>query len=228
MAKKKAASGNQELVAARAQAIWEREGRPEGRSEIHWQLAEQEIAAETKSAQKPKAPKPKPARQAKAVPAAVAEEAPKKSRKSAVPKSMDRKKKPAAISDKKAIKLSGPKGKTPAKVTVPVTVVAPPPVETAAPTEIETGFQEENKPLWTPYSKRLLGWRTKSTPVWTPADIEEAAREQAAKGPDPVYLTEYWDKPSQTKKSWRVSAPKSGDMPVPAGKKPGRSPAKGR
>ena len=40
------ASDWQERIRHRAQAIWEREGRPEGRHEDHWREAEKEIAAE--------------------------------------------------------------------------------------------------------------------------------------------------------------------------------------
>ena len=40
------ASDWQERIRQRAQAIWEREGRPEGRHEDHWREAEKEIAAE--------------------------------------------------------------------------------------------------------------------------------------------------------------------------------------
>jgi hypothetical protein len=40
----------QELIRERAQAIWEREGRPEGRHDEHWHAAEKEIAAEESAA----------------------------------------------------------------------------------------------------------------------------------------------------------------------------------
>jgi hypothetical protein len=36
----------EEKIRARAHAIWEREGRPEGQDLAHWQQAESEIAAE--------------------------------------------------------------------------------------------------------------------------------------------------------------------------------------
>jgi hypothetical protein len=67
------ASDWQERIRQRAQAIWEREGRPEGRHEDHWREAEKEIGAEdsaTATAQKKPAvnnprtakPGPKPTR----------------------------------------------------------------------------------------------------------------------------------------------------------------------
>jgi hypothetical protein len=40
----------QERIRERAQAIWEREGRPEGRHEDHWRQAEKEISAENDAA----------------------------------------------------------------------------------------------------------------------------------------------------------------------------------
>ena len=71
------ASDWQERIRQRAQAIWEREGRPEGRHEDHWREAEKEIAAEDSDAaparpkttvNKPRKAKagPKPARTASA------------------------------------------------------------------------------------------------------------------------------------------------------------------
>jgi hypothetical protein len=42
-------------ITKRAHAIWEREGRPEGKAADHWQRAEAEIAAEST----PKAARPK-------------------------------------------------------------------------------------------------------------------------------------------------------------------------
>jgi hypothetical protein len=42
----------QQRVELRAYAIWQEEGQPQGRHEVHWLLAEREIAAET--AAKPK------------------------------------------------------------------------------------------------------------------------------------------------------------------------------
>ena len=71
------ASDWQERIRQRAQAIWEREGRPEGRHEDHWREAEKEIAAEDSGAaparpkttvNKPRKAKagPKPARTASA------------------------------------------------------------------------------------------------------------------------------------------------------------------
>jgi Protein of unknown function (DUF2934) len=48
-------SGNLELrIRERAHAIWEREGRPEGREVAHWQMAAAEIAAEAAPARKPR------------------------------------------------------------------------------------------------------------------------------------------------------------------------------
>ena len=44
------ASDWQERIRQRAQAIWEREGRPEGRHEDRWREAEKEIAAEDSGA----------------------------------------------------------------------------------------------------------------------------------------------------------------------------------
>ena len=35
-------------TAQRAKEIWEREGRPDGRAEAHWVLAEEELAREDK------------------------------------------------------------------------------------------------------------------------------------------------------------------------------------
>jgi hypothetical protein len=37
-------SGKDQEIARRAQEIWEREGRPEGRDKEHWEQAEQELA----------------------------------------------------------------------------------------------------------------------------------------------------------------------------------------
>src|ERR1700760_4472824 len=37
---------DEERVRARAQQIWEREGKPEGRADIHWEMAREEIAIE--------------------------------------------------------------------------------------------------------------------------------------------------------------------------------------
>jgi hypothetical protein len=46
-------SGNLELrIRERAHAIWEREGRPEGREVEHWHMAAAEIAAEVAPARK--------------------------------------------------------------------------------------------------------------------------------------------------------------------------------
>ena len=52
-------SGNRdERIRERAHAIWDREGRPEGAAQHHWQRAEQEIDQEDKaSAVKPAAKK---------------------------------------------------------------------------------------------------------------------------------------------------------------------------
>ena len=66
------ASDWQERIRHRAQAIWEREGRPEGRHEDHWREAEKELAAEppatTAAGKKPSVKKPRKA-QAGAKPA---------------------------------------------------------------------------------------------------------------------------------------------------------------
>ena len=40
------ATERHELVSRRAREIWEREGRPEGRAEEHWRLAEAELQAQ--------------------------------------------------------------------------------------------------------------------------------------------------------------------------------------
>jgi hypothetical protein len=63
------ASDWQERIRQRAQAIWERAGRPEGRHEDHWREAEKEIAAEDSgpAAARPRATGKKP-REAKAEP----------------------------------------------------------------------------------------------------------------------------------------------------------------
>ena len=45
------AGEQQERIRERAQAIWEREGRPEGRHEDHWGQAEKEINAELAAGQ---------------------------------------------------------------------------------------------------------------------------------------------------------------------------------
>ncbi len=37
---------NEERIRARAKHIWEREGKPEGRAEAHWEMAREEIAIE--------------------------------------------------------------------------------------------------------------------------------------------------------------------------------------
>ena len=49
-----------DLIRERAYHIWEREGRPHGRNDEHWQLAAEEIAAEERAlaAQKPAASPP--------------------------------------------------------------------------------------------------------------------------------------------------------------------------
>ena len=63
------ASDWQERIRHRAQAIWEREGRPEGRHEDHWREAEKEIAAEdSATAAAQKKPAVSKARTAKAGP----------------------------------------------------------------------------------------------------------------------------------------------------------------
>jgi len=75
---------DQDLIRARAHAIWEREGRPEGRHIEHWEMASAEIAAEAKPAKKPaslaKARASKAAKKAESVAAAPR----KRSRKTAV------------------------------------------------------------------------------------------------------------------------------------------------
>ena len=43
-----------ERISARARAIWEREGKPEGRREEHWSAAEKEIGAEESERSKKK------------------------------------------------------------------------------------------------------------------------------------------------------------------------------
>ena len=46
----------EERIRERAHVIWEREGRPAGRAEIHWSLASAEVAGEAPAAR----PAPKP------------------------------------------------------------------------------------------------------------------------------------------------------------------------
>jgi hypothetical protein len=87
-----------ERIRQRAHAIWEREGRPHGRDQEHWDRAEKEVVAEDAAAEKPaKAPakprvaKPKAAAAAKpsapakprSKPAAGATEAAEKPKRSA-------------------------------------------------------------------------------------------------------------------------------------------------
>ncbi|MCO5066217.1 MAG: DUF2934 domain-containing protein [Rhizobiaceae bacterium] len=56
-----------ERIRQRAHAIWDREGRPEGAAQRHWQQAEQEIAQEDSApAKKPAAKKAAVARKPKA------------------------------------------------------------------------------------------------------------------------------------------------------------------
>ena len=43
------AEQKQEHIRARSHAIWEREGRPDGRAEEHWLRAEREIEAELRA-----------------------------------------------------------------------------------------------------------------------------------------------------------------------------------
>ena len=51
-------SGDEELrIRERAHAIWEREGRPEGREVAHWHMAAAEVAAEVPPARKARAAK---------------------------------------------------------------------------------------------------------------------------------------------------------------------------
>ncbi|MGC4024015.1 MAG: DUF2934 domain-containing protein [Mesorhizobium sp.] len=51
-------SGNRdERIRERAHAIWDREGKPEGAAQRHWQQAEGEIDKEDKAPKKPVAPK---------------------------------------------------------------------------------------------------------------------------------------------------------------------------
>jgi hypothetical protein len=57
------------LIRERAYEIWEREGRPAGRSEEHWRQAAAEIAAATeKPAAPPATPAPAPTRRSRPVP----------------------------------------------------------------------------------------------------------------------------------------------------------------
>lgn len=52
-------SGNRdERIRERAHAIWDREGKPEGAAERHWQQAESEIDKEDTGTRKPAAKKP--------------------------------------------------------------------------------------------------------------------------------------------------------------------------
>lgn len=69
-------SGNRdERIRERAHAIWDREGRPEGAAQRHWEQAEQEISKEDGAgAKKPSARKPSAAKK----PAAKAEGASRK------------------------------------------------------------------------------------------------------------------------------------------------------
>jgi len=62
------------LIRERAHSIWEGEGRPAGRAEAHWALAQTQIAAETGR------PAPRPARKAAAATTPV-----RRSRKTAKP-----------------------------------------------------------------------------------------------------------------------------------------------
>jgi hypothetical protein len=80
------ADDKQNRIRQRAHEIWEREGRPEGAHERHWQQAEGEIATEdgkgrrkSAASRKPavKAGKPAAAKAAKAAPAAKAAARPK-------------------------------------------------------------------------------------------------------------------------------------------------------
>ena len=57
------AADRQERIRHRAYALWEREGRPEGRAAEHWQIAAQEIEEEDRQADR-----------AAAAPASVGEE----------------------------------------------------------------------------------------------------------------------------------------------------------
>ncbi|HUD93368.1 DUF2934 domain-containing protein [Sphingobium sp.] len=51
----------QEKIRARAHAIWEAQGHPDGRAEDHWRQAESEIAAQAQSSdQNGEAPLPNP------------------------------------------------------------------------------------------------------------------------------------------------------------------------
>jgi Protein of unknown function (DUF2934) len=70
--------GDQELIIReRAHGIWEREGRPEGRAVVHWQMAAAELAAESGASAPAKARKKAAARPA----AAARATQPKRSRK---------------------------------------------------------------------------------------------------------------------------------------------------
>jgi hypothetical protein len=64
------ADDRQNRIRQRAHEIWEREGRPQGAHERHWQQAESEIATEGKAGKKPAAAR-KPAAAKAAKPAAA-------------------------------------------------------------------------------------------------------------------------------------------------------------
>ena len=51
----------EEAIRARAYQIWEEEGRPEGRQELHWQRALEWFASKALHTKASKAPKAKPA-----------------------------------------------------------------------------------------------------------------------------------------------------------------------
>jgi hypothetical protein len=61
--------GTEEVVRERAHLIWEREGRPAGRAEAHWSMAEAELAAETSKPARAAKPRKPAAKAAEAIPA---------------------------------------------------------------------------------------------------------------------------------------------------------------
>lgn len=80
---------SEEMVRERAQAIWQREGCPDGAADRHWTMAEAELQAE--AAEPPAKPKPRAKKAAPAKPAKDPATAPK-------PKATRTKRQPAAKS----------------------------------------------------------------------------------------------------------------------------------
>ena len=80
---------SEEMVRERAQAIWQREGCPDGDAERHWAMAEAELQAE--AAESPAKPKTRAKKAAAEKPAKDPEAAPK-------PKATRAKRQPAARS----------------------------------------------------------------------------------------------------------------------------------